>query len=356
MNTTQPARPQHHGPSPAATAEATWQALLRNAIRAPSSHNTQPWRFEISGDRLLLYADRTRALPVVDPDDRALVISCGAALGHLLIALRHFGHAGETTAFPDPDDPDLLAAVRLGPPRTPEPEDDELFAAIDRRRTDRAAFEDRPVPNPVLEQLQCDAVRAGAALQVLTTAEPKAAVARLVAAGDRAQFADPAFRRELGAWMRPNRTRRPDGIPGHALGIPDVPSLLAPRLIAVMDTGATQARKDEKLARTAPALLLLSTIHDTPAGWLVAGRALAFVLLRATALGLRASFLNQPIEVPTLRPRLRDLTPCGPYPQLLLRVGYPRSAHDTGQSTGKATPRRAVADVLTVTTSRIAVS
>jgi len=158
-------------------------------------------------------------------------------------------------------------------------------------------------------------------------------------------FADADFRRELAAWMRPNRTRRPDGIPGHALGIADLPSVLAPRLIAAVNTGSNQARKDEQLARTAPALLLLSTADDTPADWLRAGHALAILLLRATADGLCASFLNQPIEVPALRVRLRDLVPDRPYPQLLLRIGYA----PTNQPTVKATPRRTVEDVLTDT-------
>jgi hypothetical protein len=175
-------------------------------------------------------------------------------------------------------------------------------------------------------------------------------IADLVAEGDRAQFADADFRRELAAWMRPNRTRRPDGIPGYALGIADLPSVLAPKLIAAVNTGSTQARKDEQLARTAPALVLLSTAHDTPADWLSAGHALAILLLRATADGLCASFLNQPIEVPALRVRLRDLVPDGAYPQLLLRIGH--APND--QPTVKATPRRPVADVLTDTTTTTA--
>jgi nitroreductase len=66
--------------------------LLRYAILAPSGHNTQPWLFMITGDGIELYADRSRALPVVDPDDRELIISCGAALATLQIAMRHFGH------------------------------------------------------------------------------------------------------------------------------------------------------------------------------------------------------------------------------------------------------------------------
>src|SRR5215469_16093227 len=88
--------------------------LLQYAVLAPSGHNSQPWMFKIDEDTVELYADRSRALPVVDPDDRELTISCGAALLNLRVALRHFGYAGEVIPFPDPDDPDLLARVHLG--------------------------------------------------------------------------------------------------------------------------------------------------------------------------------------------------------------------------------------------------
>jgi hypothetical protein len=53
---------------------------IRYAILAPSSHNTQPWRFVIIGSELLVCADRTRSLPNMDPFDRELIISRGAAL------------------------------------------------------------------------------------------------------------------------------------------------------------------------------------------------------------------------------------------------------------------------------------
>jgi nitroreductase len=338
MNTPQPAHPRRDALRPAAGAEEVWECALRYAVRAPSGHNTQPWRFAISHDLLHLYADRSRRLPVVDPDDRALVISCGAALAHLTVALRHFGYAGDPTPFPDAADRDLLATVGLGQAHRPEPDDHELFEAIGTRHTHRAAFESRPIPHRILAQLQRDSEGTGAAVHVFTGDEPQAALAKLVAEGDRTQFSAAGFRRELAAWVRPNRTRRPDGMPGYAFGISDLPSLLGPTMIATFDAGARQAKKDEQLAMTAPALIVLSTAGDTPSDWLAAGQAVAVLVLRATAHGLAASFLNQPIEVPALRARLCGLLGSSASPQLLLRVGY--GAND------RPTPRRSVADVL----------
>lgn len=321
-----------------ASTQELWTFLLRYAVKAPSGHNTQPWRFRTSDGRLQLYADRSRSLPVVDPEDRELVMSCGAALAHLTVALRHYGHSGDVAAFPDPTDRDLLASVGLGQALSPPPTDHELFEAIEERRTHRAPFDHRPVPRHVLTQLRRDALHAGTTLHVCTEDESKRPIATLVREGDRAQFRDARFRRELAAWMRPNRTRRPDGIPGHAFGVSDLASLLGPAMISTFNIGSTQARKDERLALTAPALVVLSTSGDDDSDWLRAGQAVGVLLLRAAANGLAASFLNQPIEVPELRVGLGELVGSGS-PQLLLRLGY-------GATTRRPTPRRSVADVL----------
>jgi hypothetical protein len=59
------------------TTPTTAESLVSAAVRAPSSHNTQPSWFRCAGETIELYADRSRALPVNDPFDRELTISCG---------------------------------------------------------------------------------------------------------------------------------------------------------------------------------------------------------------------------------------------------------------------------------------
>jgi hypothetical protein len=264
-------------------------------------------------------------------------LSCGAALAHLSVALRSFGYAGEIALLPDSSKPDLLASVALGRPHAGTREH-QLLAAIDKRHTHRGRFDDRPIPHEILAQLTRDTHHAGATLHVLTDDEPKDAVATLVEEGDHAQFSDAGFRRELAAWIRPNRTRRSDGMPGYTFGVSDLASVLRPTMIASFDTGARRAKRDGQIARAVPALVVVSTDGDTPADWLTTGQAVAVLLLRATAHGLAASFLNQPIEVPELRVRFRNLLGGDDTPQLLLRLGYGTAA--------RPTPRRTVDDVL----------
>jgi len=312
--------------------------LLNYAVLAPSVHNTQPWLFKIDNDTVELYADRTRALPVIDPDDRELTISCGAALFHLRIAIRHFGYAGAVATLPDPDDPDLLAHIHLGNTREAATEEQALFDAIGKRRTNRQAFEQRAVPDAMLMALQRDALTEGAYLYLVQGEEDRNAVADLIALGDRMQWADKHFRRELAAWARPSRSQRRDGIPGYALSFNRLISQVGLRTGRTFDLGKGQAASDRQLAMGSPALVVLGTDVDMTYDWLIAGQALARVLLYARSQGVWASFLNQPIEVPEVRLMLHNMIERVGFPQLLLRMGYGPEVPPT--------PRRSVSDVL----------
>lgn len=289
---------------------------------APSGHNTQPWLFEVRESAVDLHADRTRALPVVDPEDRELTMSCAAALFHLRVAWRRFGYEGAVETFPDPASPDLLARVRPGGRRKATEEDKVLFRAIPARRTSRLPFEEKEVPQHVLSALRIAASEEGAWLRVAEGRGEREAVAGLIAEGDRTQWADRRFRRELAAWTHSNRSRSRDGIPGYAMGFGDLMSLAGPVVIRTFDMGNGRAARDRQLAEGSPVIAVLGTEGDVPPDWLAAGQALARVLLRARAEGIFASYLNQPIEVPELRPELASILRVNGFPQLLLRMGY----------------------------------
>ena len=206
------------------------------------------------------------------------------------------------------------------------------------RHSNRRAFEERQVPGRLLSALQAAAWEEGGWLHLVEESETKHKVADLISEGDRLQHADKRFRRELTAWMHSNRSRSHDGVPGYAFDFGDIMSAARPLMVRTFDMGSGQAAKDRELAEGSPMLAILGTEDDSPADWLAAGQALAWVLLRAQAEGVSASFLNQPIEVPELRPQLRDAVGRKGFPQLLLRMGY--------GSEVEPTPRRTVEEVL----------
>lgn len=292
------------------------RSLIDNAILAPSSHNTQPWIFRAREDAIELWADRTRSLPANDPDDRELTISCGCALLNLRVAAAHAGLATEVRRPADPDDGDLLARAHLSPEGWIREREAALFPYVEKRRTFRKPFQDRAVPPDALQALEEAAAEESARLQVVADDATRQAIAGLVAEGDKAQWSNPEWRRELAAWMRPRREG--DGL--------TVPGPLAPVIrlaVRTFDMGRRVGIKDRQLAAGSPVLAVIGTDGEGVEDWLRAGQALERVLLTACAHGIQASYLNQPVQVASLRPELQDLAGGQGFPQLLIRLGYP---------------------------------
>lgn len=309
---------------------------LRSAVHAPSSHNSQPWRFHVRGATAELWGDPNRRLPVVDPDDRELTISCGAALGFLRVALHRAGYEADVEVVLEGE---LLARVKLRARIVPDERTVAWAEAIDRRHTNRGPYAAEPVALETLVELREAAEVHGAWLSIVHEPTRRERLANLIAEGDRTQWHNPAFRRELAAWMRSNRAGEVDGIPGQAIGLSNVAAYSAPLLVRTFDRGDGQAARDLELAAAAPVLAVLGTPKDDRRAWLDAGEALAKVLLCATSHGLAASFLNQPIEVSSLREHLRALIGIDGAPQLVLRIGRPLKE-------AASTPRRPVEDVV----------
>ncbi len=313
--------------------------MLDHAVFAPSGHNTQPWLFRLGADHLDLIADRTRGLPVVDPFDRELTISCGAALDHLVTAGRHYGKKVTVEVSPDSNDADLLARCRIADAVTPNASDNALFESIPYRRTTRTKFENRELPEDVIERCIELAEQLGVELTLITDSAKRSEIADLVAEGDRIQFADPRFRRELASWVHSRRRSSHDGMSGTGFGIPDILSPIGALLIRIFDLGNGVAASDkEKIAEGSPTLAVFSSPSDNLAHWLVTGQALSKVLLTLTDAGATASYLNPPVELEELRSRLKELVQCEGTPQLLMRFGYGPPAAPT--------VRREVDDVL----------
>jgi hypothetical protein len=288
--------------------------LVQSAVLAPSSHNTQPWRFRVSAATIEVLADRTRALPVNDPFDRELVISCGAAVLSLRAAIAAAGWGARVQLLPAGAGEDVLARVEIGN----NPPDTELAALapfLEQRRTYRKAFKPQTVAGDAVAAIAAAASVEGATLLTLD-ADQRELAASLVAEGDRIQWHDPRWRRELAMWMHPRRD-------GDGLSVPTLAVPLAQAVVRTFDMGQGVAAKDRDLLLGSPWLTLLATPTDEPVDWLRAGQALQRALLVGCRQGLQASYLNQPVEVAPLRERLQSGLGITSSPQLLLRWGYP---------------------------------
>ena len=185
---------------------------------------------------------------MADPDHRELVISCGAAVGVLQAAMRRFGHVGGVELLPEADDADLLARVSLGPAHTADAGDRARFDAITRRRSTRTKFKNDPLPSGLREELIAPACEGEVELSFAFKSEKKAAIAALIAEGDRIQYANPSFRRELAAWIHSRWADSQDGMSLSSFGVPDILSWPGALLIRNLDVGDQLAANDEHIA------------------------------------------------------------------------------------------------------------
>lgn len=308
--------------------------LLNFAVLAPSIYNTQPWFFRIAGDALEVYADRTRLLRRFDPSGRELVLSCGASLMYLRVAMRRFGFDPVVKTFPQMDVPNLLASVRLGPAYEPDAEDVVLFESIRRRRP----RPDVHLDAPGLSQRLADAVQQEGALMDIVQGQDRETLSELVEEGIRLQTVDPELRKELATWM--------PIVTGSGTGSAENPERLSgdgliahgARLVHNVNWGEGKKSDSRATPTSEPLLAVVSTRSENPFEWLAAGQALGRMLLVARDLDLHVSFLNQPVEVEALRHRLRELVGPERVPQIVLRLAQ--------GDQGAPVPRRPLHDVL----------
>lgn len=297
--------------------------LLNYAVLAPSRYNTQPWLFKITGNDLRLYADRTRALPVSDPNDRALILGCGGALYHLRIAIRHFGYRVMLHTFPDLNDEDLLAVVRLGPSHPSTPDIDRLFAAI----TTRAPLESTPDSWAALPSLlDPEIARFGVALHPSTDPRELQTLRTIVARAMAELAESPDVLGERHTWLSVLDSAE------NGQSDPAIDATHAATLLSNGYQAQTPAGTESRLER----LLVISTPGDNTASWLAAGQALAYVILRTCVSGRCALPIHAPIENPAHRQAIVLTTGISGHPQVVVQTvagsrpvsGARRPVHD----------------------------
>lgn len=301
--------------------------LIATAARAPSVHNTQPWRFRIGGDAVELYADLTRRLKV-DPLGREMLISCGAALFGLRLAVRSLGFRPVTELFPEPPSLRLLARVRLGQPAAMTDAERSMLLAMPHRHTHRGPFEAEPLPAGLLPGLQHDAVAEGSALALTGTRNWNRLVA-IAAPVSRALDQGRVPRAEVLRWTRPASQRARDGVPAQAFAVRPAgqPGQL-PQRDFDLGRGIGLLAAD---GPPPPAAGLLLTTRDGRADWLRAGQALHRLLLHAASRWVFASLYTQPLEAAEIRRLIKTRLVLPGWPQVLLQFGVARTTGATAR-------------------------
>jgi nitroreductase len=329
---------------PAGNAQARLRHLVRYAVLAPSTHNTQPWQFEVKSNEIRLYANRTRWLKIADADERELYVSLGCALENLLVAAEHFGYAHAVTLLPDVANRDWVAAVQLSGGGMPSLHRAGLFDCIPARFSNHKLYNGAPVDPNLLLLLQGVCVEAGIKPMLITDAATRQTIDELVVRADAVQFADPDFREELGHWM------------GQGMfGTSWLMSKLQQMAVTLINIGESTAKHDSQVLMSSPVFGVITSQEDDRKSQVQAGQAYERLHLLATRLRLGMQPMNQLLQQRYFKSALSDvlfadrlkLTPISahqtsnvsPTPQMAFRLGY-------GEPEAEHTPRRPLEEVL----------
>lgn len=306
--------------------------LIATAARAPSVHNTQPWRFRVGQSAIELYCDQHRKLRV-DPIGREMLISCGAALFGLRLGMRSLGYLPVVELLPDPARLRLLARVTVGAAEPMTVLEREMLKAVPHRHTHRSAFAPAPLPAGLLAGLQHDALAEGASLHLVDRGIAYQRLADIVSMAGRRLDLDPRARAEMRRWSRSWASWARDGVPAHAF-----PAMADRR--SGRQSGKLRQR-DFDLGRGLGLLLtdgpgpavtaVLLTPGDSRADWLRAGQALHRLLLHAASRWVFASLYTQPLEAAPIRAVIRDRLALPGAPQMLLQLGVAHTTHATAR-------------------------
>lgn len=325
-----------HGNFDDATPSLIQHELVRYAMLAPSSHNTQCWKFRIAGKTISILPDLSRRCPVVDPDDHHLFVSLGCAAENLQQAAAAFGLRGHhqvTTGDRTAIDITFEAMPALRSP---------LFEAIPLRQSTRGEFDGQPLSKEELKLLEAAGTGNGVKVMLLTERQAMEAVLDFIAQGNTAQIRDPAFVRELKQWIRFNDAQAlaaKDGLFSRCTGNPSLPAWLGGAMFDLFFTESAENDRYARQVRSSAGIAIFFSDEDHPAQWIEVGRAFERFALQATAIGVRNAHLNQPVEIPAIRAQFaRHLGLPGGRADLVIRFGR-----------GPAMPRslrRPVADVM----------
>jgi hypothetical protein len=295
--------------------------LVRLATLAPSSHNTQCWKFVSQIDKsqsISIIPDFSRRCPSVDPDDHHIFVSLGCATENLMQAALANGLKSEARF----DQPSGILKIDFKPTDSFA---SPLYQAIPKRQSTRAEFDGKALSNEELQLLERAGKGPGVGLLIFTEKPRLEQILDFVIQGNTAQINDAKFVAELKSWIRfsdSEAVRKGDGLFSRASGSPSVPRWLASPLFPLFFNVKGETEKYVKQMRSSAGVAVFVSDKSDQSHWLEAGRCFERFTLQATALGIRTSLLNQPVEVTSLRPAFASLIGVkGQRPDLVVRFG-----------------------------------
>jgi hypothetical protein len=293
--------------------------LLHFAVLAPSSHNSQPWQFHISGECITVSLEPKRLLPESDTNDRQAIISLGCAVKNIEIAAAYYGYSSEVVF----DELTHTAQICIKKEEGQLDNSNHMALFISKRFTNRSPHSEKALNAEAISSIKGLENHEFLQIDIVTNPEQvKKLGSAAVTAGIDAMN-DKGFRNELSDYLKSNLTRSPVGMPGFGLGFPLPISILAPTLVRMTNMGKASEKQDRSLFDSTQAIIVISTKSDSRADWFEVGRIYEEIALIATRSGMATSPWGAPIQIGEHYKRIQSIIDTNHRPQLFCRLGYP---------------------------------
>ncbi|MDU1892932.1 MAG: nitroreductase [Dysgonomonas sp.] len=302
-----------------------FRKMIGYAVKAPSGHNTQPWKFKIGIDHIQIYPDTSKTLPVVDADHRELYISLGCAAENLCLTANALGYNPQINI-----DADGVITIYLE--KGENISVSSLFNQIEKRQTNRSVYDNGMIPNDLLALCMSE-IEDEENIHIYMWEKGSAVFDTLkqaVIEGNIVQMDDKVFTDELKLWMRYNKKQsdsQQDGLSYHIYGAPNLPSWISKPVMGSYLNSKKQNKGDIKKMESSSHFVLITSQNESKEEWIHLGMHMERFLLKLTEVGIAHAYMNQPCEVKELKGRLRQTLPVNnEIPQILIRVGYAKAA------------------------------
>ena len=296
--------------------------MVEYGIKAPSGHNTQPWKFRLNENSIDVYPNFSKELPVIDVNHRELYISLGCAVENICIASNEFGYSCQTEIIKQ----DSLSFIRIELQKS-EVDKNPLFDQIDKRQTNRSVYKSKSIQTNAIDELKKLNIKKPVSIYFYPKGESDfSKLCEFIYRGNEMLFTDKDFKIELLDWMRFNSghaQKERDGLAYNVIGSPSLPKWIGRPVVNSFLTPKTQNKTEKEKLNSSSHLVLIATQENTVDNWILAGIILERFFLKCTELGISVAFSNQPCEVNTLADEVRkQIAIDNNYPMLLMRIGY----------------------------------
>mmetsp|Transcript_629 Transcript_629/g.1370 ORF Transcript_629/g.1370 Transcript_629/m.1370 type:complete len:346 (+) Transcript_629:73-1110(+) len=280
--------------------ERRLRSLIRYGTLAPSSHNTQCWKFVVNAEKniITVLPDFSRRCPCVDPDDHHLYTTLGCAIENIVVAAPAHGLTPKVD-MSKPADGIIITFTQC------EPHVSQLFRAIPNRQCTRNEYDGKPLTPAEIKILENAAKGDGVKAMFLTDEQSINDALKFIILANTSQMDNPEFLRELKSWIRfsgSDATYHADGLYGICMGSPSAPRWIGSRIFDMVVSSSSENAKVLRHVKSSSGLAVFVSEKDDPKHWVEAGRCYERFALQATAMGIRNAFLNMPVEEADIRP------------------------------------------------------